>query len=117
LRYAGPLNILTNVQGALTDTKRSKVLADVRTSQLVVIATEPELAAVQSLVDQLDTATKQVLIEARLIEINITPSSTKGVDWTGTLQGQNVSFGNGVMSGSSQTSTPGAGSTATLPGG
>jgi type IV pilus assembly protein PilQ len=117
LHYSGPLNLLSNIQGALTDKQRSKVFADVRTSQLVAIATEPEIAAIEDLVERLDTPTKQVLIEARLIEISLNPSATRGVDWSGTLEKQNVTFGNGLMSGSSQTSIPGASTTTTLPGG
>src|SRR5882672_6702594 len=42
LKYAPATNILVSVQTALTD-KRSKVVADVRTSQLVVVATEKEI--------------------------------------------------------------------------
>ncbi len=87
--------------------KRSKVMPDNRTSQLVVVATEKEMADVEQLVQRLDTQTKQVLIEARLIETTINPTTSKGVDWTGTLAGQNVSFGNGVMSGTTTTTTPG----------
>src|SRR5689334_6014346 len=39
LKYAPATNIITSVQTALTD-KRSRVVADIRTSQLVVVATE-----------------------------------------------------------------------------
>ncbi len=118
LRYASPTNMLASVTAILRDTKqRSRVLADVRTSQLVVIATEPEMDEVDRLIESLDSPTKQVLIEARLLETSVNPSTTKGVDWTGTLQGQNVSFGNGVMSGTSTTTSPGSPSTTTLPGG
>jgi type II secretory pathway component GspD/PulD (secretin) len=126
LRFASPSNIIASAQAAFTD-KRSKVLPDVRSSQLVVVATEKEVAAVDDLVQRLDTQTRQVLIEARLIETTVNPTTSKGVDWTGTLQAQNVSFGNGVMSGtassgnSSQTTTVSPGtpttSSTTLPGG
>jgi type II secretory pathway component GspD/PulD (secretin) len=108
LHYASPTNMLANMQAAFAD-KRSKVLPDIRTSQLVVVATEPEMEEVQRLIKLLDTPTKQVLIEARLLETLINPTTTKGVDWTGTLQAQNVYFGNGVMSGTS-TTTSGSGS-------
>jgi hypothetical protein len=126
LKFAGPTNIVANAQATLTD-KRSRVMPDNRTSQLVVVATEKEIAAVDELVRQLDTQTKQVLIEARLLETVMNPTTSKGVDWSGTLAGQNVSFGNGVVSGtsssgnSSQTTTtsPGTPTTTTtaLPGG
>ena len=96
LKYAGAQTILTNVQATLTD-KRAKVVADVRTSQIVVLSTEKELAAVEDLIDHLDLPTKQVLIETRLIETSINPSTIKGVDWTGTLQAQHVAFGNNLQ--------------------
>jgi type II secretory pathway component GspD/PulD (secretin) len=115
LKYAAPTNIMVAVQNTLTD-KRSKVVGDTRTSQLVVLATEKELIDVDMLVEKLDTKTKQVLIEARLLETSMNPSTTKGIDWSGTLAGQNVSFGNGNMVGQSTTTMPGT-STATTPGG
>jgi len=52
---------------------------------------------VEDLIDHLDTPTKQVLIETRLIETSINPSTIKGVDWTGTLQGQHLAFGNNLQ--------------------
>jgi Flp pilus assembly secretin CpaC len=127
LRFASPSNILANAMATFTD-KRSKVLPDVRTSQLVVVATEKEIAAVDELVQRLDTQTKQVLIEARLIETAMNPATSKGVDWTGTLQNQNVTFGNGLLNGtptpqtvqqnsSGTTVSPGTTTTTTLPGG
>ena len=115
LRYASPTNMLLSVQAALSD-KRGRVLPDVRTSQLVVIATEADLEEAGRLIERLDSPTKQVLIEARLMETSVNPTTSKGVDWTGTLQGQNIYFGNGTMSGTSTTTSPGS-STTTLPGG
>jgi type II secretory pathway component GspD/PulD (secretin) len=96
LKYASPTNVVTSLQSTLTD-KRSKVVADVRTSQLVILATENEQAAIDILIERLDTPTKQVLIEARLIETSLNPSTIKGMDWTGTLQGQKLAFGNNLQ--------------------
>ena len=98
LKYASPSNILAAVQGTLSD-KRSKVVADVRTSQLVLVATEKELVAVTSMIEQLDTPTRQVLIEARLLETSMNPSTKKGIDWSGTLEGQNIAWGNNMQNG------------------
>jgi general secretion pathway protein D len=95
-------------QSVLTD-KRSRVLTDPRTSQLVVVGTDPEQQAVETLVAQLDTPTRQVLIETRLIEITTNPRTQKGIDWSGTLQAQQVTFGNGNSSGTFTTSFPGTG--------
>ncbi|MEP6663004.1 MAG: secretin N-terminal domain-containing protein [Verrucomicrobiota bacterium] len=96
LNYANP----TNLVGILTNTiSRGKVVADIRTSQLVISATEKEMAAVDGLIEKLDTQTKQILIEARFIEINHNPRTSKGIDWTDTLSRQNVTFGNGITTG------------------
>jgi type II secretory pathway component GspD/PulD (secretin) len=112
LKYAAPSNILSSVQSALSD-RRSKVVADTRTSQLVIVATEKEMSAVEDLVARLDAPTRQVLIEANLIETSRSPTSVRGVDWSGTLQAQNVSFGNGILTGISSNNP----TTITLPNG
>jgi type II secretory pathway component GspD/PulD (secretin) len=114
IKYAGTASMVNEVQTALTD-KRSKVMADLRTSQLIVVATDAEIEAVDALIKQLDQPTRQVLIETKLVEISSNPSTVKGVDWSSTLAAQNVSFGNGVGSGSSQTMLPGTPVTTTIP--
>jgi type IV pilus assembly protein PilQ len=96
LKYASTSNMVFAVESTLSD-KRSKVVQDVRTSQLVVVATEKEQSDVDTLIDQLDKPTRQVLIETKLVELSSNPTTSKGVDWSGTLQAQNVSFGNGVL--------------------
>jgi len=95
LKFASPSNTVAAVTTVLTD-KRSKVIADVRTSQLVVSATEKEQDAVDKLIEKLDLQTKQVLIEAKILETTLNPKTSKGVDWSGTLANQNVAFGNNV---------------------
>jgi type II secretory pathway component GspD/PulD (secretin) len=113
LKYSSASNMLINASSILMD-KRSKVIADNRTSQLVVVATEKEMTTIDELVARLDTQTKQVLIEARIVETSKNPTSTKGVDWTGTLQAQHITFGNGNTTGTYTTSgvNSGGGTTA-----
>jgi type II secretory pathway component GspD/PulD (secretin) len=98
LKFASPSNVLAGVQVLLTD-KRSRVVADVRTSQLVVLGTEKELDAVDKMIDRLDTQTKQVLIEAKLLETSINPNTIKGIDWRATLQAQHFAAGNNAIGG------------------
>jgi type II secretory pathway component GspD/PulD (secretin) len=99
LKFASPSNVLVAVHSLLTD-KRSKVVGDIRTSQLVVLATEKEMTEIQQTVERLDTRTKQVLIEAKLVETSINPSTIKGLDWRGTLSAQNIAFGNNLQANS-----------------
>ena len=120
LEYSTPSNIVTELQPTLS--QRSSIISDPRTHQLVLRTTERELPAVLSLITKLDSSTRQVLIEAKIIETTKDISSAKGVDWTGTLAGQHVSFGNGLTGGSTQYikqsgTTPVTSGTTTLPGG
>ncbi len=115
LKYASTSNMVLSVQSSLTD-RRSHVFPDNRTSQLIVVATENEQDAVDELVNELDKPTRQVLIETKLVEITSTPQTAKGINWSGTLAAQNISFGNGVLqpgplSSSVQTINQGASST------
>lgn len=96
LKYASPSNIIDSVT-AVIDKKRSHALPDVRTSQVVTHATEKEQLAIEKLIEKLDTPTKQVLIEARLVETSMNPSTIKGMDWSGTLKAQNLRFGNNLQ--------------------
>jgi type II secretory pathway component GspD/PulD (secretin) len=78
---------------------------------------------VDSLIEKLDTANKQVLIEAQLWETAKKPSSVKGIDWSGTLEAQRVTFGNGntvgdiTQTGSSSDSITRSGTSVTSGGG
>jgi type II secretory pathway component GspD/PulD (secretin) len=107
LKYASTSNMVAAVVSLLSGNPRCRVVPDARTSQLVVVATETEQADVDTLLNQLDKPTRQVLIETKLVELSSTPSTSKGIDWSGTLQAQNVAFGNGVLSGTATTTTPG----------
>jgi type II secretory pathway component GspD/PulD (secretin) len=116
LKYASTSNMVDSVQASFTD-KRSKVLPDVRTSQLIVVATEREQEALDALINALDKPTRQVLIETKLVQVSSNPQTSKGIDWSGTLAAQHVSFGNGIMQDSSLTTAniPGTPVTTTTP--
>jgi type II secretory pathway component GspD/PulD (secretin) len=97
LRYGNPTNILKEVKDTLST--GSDIVADVRTHQLIIRTTERELYGVEALINKLDTATREVLVEAKIVETSKDISSAKGVDWTGTLAAQHISFGNGLTQG------------------
>ena len=102
LKYAAPSNVLGSVQATFSD-KRSKVVPDTRTSQLVLSATEKELDNAEKLIEKLDLPPKQVLIEAKLIETSMNPSTIKGIDWSGTLLNQQFTLGNNALPGTAPT--------------
>lgn len=95
LKYADPTNMITIVKSTLSP--RSQVMADPRTSQLIVTTTEAEMVIVTNMIASLDTPTRQVLIEAKLVETGHAPSTIKGINWAGTVEAQNFSFGNNAI--------------------
>jgi type II secretory pathway component GspD/PulD (secretin) len=117
LKYANATNLVPILKATVSAT-RSQVIPDIRTGKIIAVATQAELERLKEYVVQLDTPSSQVLIEARFLETTANPTSVKGIDWTGTLNAQNVSFGNGLTSGNSVSSTsPGVGASSTTPGG
>jgi len=96
LKYSDPTNLVTLVKAVLSP--RSSVVADPRTSQLIINTTEKEMDNIVTVIAKLDSATRQVLIEARLLETSRNPSTVKGIDWAGTVEAQRVTFGNNLQS-------------------
>lgn len=92
LKYSYPTNLVAVIKPTLGP--RSQVIPDIRTSQLIVMATEKDMLEVDTLVEKLDTPTKQVLIEARMVETFTNPKTAKGINWEKTLAAQTVTFGN-----------------------
>jgi type II secretory pathway component GspD/PulD (secretin) len=121
LKYTSPTNMVGLLKSTLSP--RSQVLPDVRTSQIIVITTEREMTGVEELLVKLDKPTKQILIEAQMWETAKNPQTVKGIDWSGTLEAQRVTFGNGQTVGQSTESSQSSssitrpGSTTTTPGG
>ena len=117
LKYTSPTNIVTILTGVLS--ARAKVVPDPRTQNLIISATDREWDFLAELMERIDTPTMQVLIEARILETSRSPQSLRGVDWSGTLQNQQVGFGNGSITGTYNANRPGATTTTTttLPGG
>jgi general secretion pathway protein D len=114
LMYAQPTNVVGIVSNALST--GSIVLPDSRSGTLLIRAPQTEIEFVETLLEKLDVAPKQVLIEAQLIETQRNPQSFKGIDWSRSLgeTGLKAEFGAGRKI---STTTTGAGSTVGKPGG
>jgi len=117
VKFGSASNLAALVKSSLSP--RSQVVADPRTGQLLVVATETDFLNISNLLAKLDVPLKQVLIEAHFMETAKNPKTIKGIDWKGTLEFQNFSFGNGITTGETKTSIPGDShtTTTTLPGG
>jgi type IV pilus assembly protein PilQ len=62
---------------------RGSLETDPRTNTLIVIDIEKNIEEVKSMVYELDTPTPQVLIEAKVVQINPTYTKELGVSWEG----------------------------------
>ncbi|MFH0811633.1 MAG: type IV pilus secretin PilQ, partial [Pseudomonadota bacterium] len=60
---------------------RGSIEIDPRTNIMIVIDIEKNIQEVRTIVDQLDTPTPQVLIEAKVVQINPTYTKELGVTW------------------------------------
>jgi type II secretory pathway component GspD/PulD (secretin) len=96
LHYSDPTNMVALIKPTLST--RSDIIPDKRSRQVIIRTTEKEMVAVEALVAKLDSATRQVLVEAKIVQTSKDISTAKGVDWSGTLANQHVSFGNGLTS-------------------
>ena len=79
---------------------------DERTNTIFFRETRGNIDNVRKLLVQIDKPTKQVMIEARLVEVTANPKQSYGINWSGVVgsstQAQTVTLGAPVASGSPQ---------------
>jgi len=100
INYATARELLSQVKSVLSD--RGDVKVDDRTNILIVKDIPKNIVGVKNLVKSLDTKTPQVMIEARIIEANLTFQNELGVSWgflagTGTDTSRKVTAGGGTL--------------------
>ena len=100
VNYAAAKEILPQVK-SLLKSERGDVKVDDRTNILIVKDIPENIAEVKNVVKSLDKKTPQVLIEARIIEANLTFQNELGVSWgflasAGTGKGKTTTVGGGT---------------------
>ncbi len=91
VNYAAAKEILPQVKSVLSD--RGDVKVDERTNTLIVKDIARSIPGVKGLVKSLDTKTPQVVIEARIVEANLTFQRELGVNWGFLAQKGNATSG------------------------
>jgi type IV pilus assembly protein PilQ len=82
VNYAKPMEVAKALDRLKTPGRTDvNVATDERTSRLIIRETEAGLARMKKLLRDLDRATPQVLIEARLIEATRNFSQSLGIEW------------------------------------
>ena len=100
VNYATAKELVSQVKSVLSD--RGDVKIDDRTNILIVKDIPKNIVGVKNLVKSLDTKTPQVMIEARIIEANLTFQNELGVSWgflasTGTDKSKTGTVGGGIL--------------------
>jgi type IV pilus assembly protein PilQ len=91
LSYAKAAEIVPTLQSVMS--KRGAIVVDQRTNTLIIREIPTYLPAVLQLIDNLDTATPQVVIESRIVETTKTLGRSLGINWN--VRGKaDVSTGN-----------------------
>ena len=85
VNHAEGKEMVTQVQGVLSE--RGTVSFDARTNTLIIKDIEEHIEAAEDLVKRLDTQTPQVLIEARIVEVNKVNEEELGIQWGGGFNG------------------------------
>jgi len=96
LSYAKADDVKKTIDPILT--KQGKIQVDSRSNTLVLSDTPTSLSKLSQLIEQLDTQTPQVLIEAKFVETTKNPQKDLGIDWSGTLLGHQVAAGGSAIS-------------------
>jgi len=81
VNYANASELLNRVKSVLSD--RGKAEFDQRTNTVIVKDVRENVEAAEDIVSRLDTQTPQVLIEARIVEVNTVDSLQLGIQWGG----------------------------------
>ncbi|HMK75347.1 MAG TPA: type IV pilus secretin PilQ, partial [Thermodesulfobacteriota bacterium] len=110
VNYATAKEIMPQVKSILSE--RGDVKVDDRTNTLIVKDISRTLPDVKNLVKALDTKTPMVLIEARIVEANLTFQSELGVQWGFLVGGAKAKMGGGGV-GTITTTTSGGTTTST----
>jgi len=102
ISYAKVSDVGKAIKDAKILTARGSVSADERTSSLFVNDVEAVFPKIEGLLATIDKRTPQVLIEARIVEVNTTDVKDLGIQWGFFLEPTGGRFGDINVEGSSQ---------------
>jgi type IV pilus secretin PilQ/predicted competence protein len=109
--YARAKDTAPLIAGQLSSKDAPQV--DERTNTIFFRETRANIDHIRQLLVQIDKPTKQVMIEARLVEVNANPKQSYGINWAGVVGGPNnpktVKYGGGSLA-TTTTGGPSAGS-------
>jgi type IV pilus secretin PilQ/predicted competence protein len=116
--YARAKDVAALIAPQLSSKEAAQV--DERTNTLFFRETRSNIDNIRKLLAQVDRPTKQVMIEARLVEVTANPKQAYGINWAGTVGGvtnpQTLRYAGSNPAGVPTTTVNPDGSTTTVPG-
>ncbi len=81
INYAKAADIVKSIESIVDGAVGGKVIVDARSNALVITERPTRLGRIRPIVEKLDKATDQVMIETKFIELNDNKDSNLGLDW------------------------------------
>ena len=97
INYAKASDILPTIT-SLVDTSKGKIVVDVRSNSLVITERPTRLGRIRPIIEQLDRATDQVMIESKFVEVTNRNIKNIGIDWS-TLNGYKIGIAGDAQGG------------------
>ena len=83
LQYAKAKEVEDQLKSHIDAKKVGLVRADERSNQIIVQALPDRMADIEKLVAALDTKTKEVLIDTKIVKVKLSNASNEGIEWEG----------------------------------
>ena len=103
IRFSSAQRLKDNLEKFLSTDKEGKpigsIMVDDHTNALIIQAVRSDMASILSVVEQLDQATPQVLIEAYIVEANKEVARELGIQWGGVARTGALGTGTGFATG------------------
>ncbi len=107
IEYADPVLLQTMLTPYLSDYGQMTILAE---NKMLMVEDTPEfLRRIEALVREVDLEPKQILIEAKILEVTLTDEDSYGIDWTSFFEsnGGTGSFGTRGLAGAGASGSSG----------
>ncbi len=83
LRYANAKDVTKQLRSQLEAKKVGTIRADSRTNQVIIETLPERMENIEKIIARLDQKTKQVLVDARIIQVKLNDKLGAGVEWEG----------------------------------
>jgi type IV pilus assembly protein PilQ len=80
--YARAGDVLPTITSLIDPAKGGKIVVDVRSNSLVITERPSRMNRVRAIIEQLDRATDQVMIESKFVEVTDADTKNLGVNWS-----------------------------------